>query len=232
MSKKVSMLNNQIILYHEDCIDILKTIPNEYADAIVSDPPFGIGFMYEKKENTNNPNEYRKFLLPIYTEMMRILKPGGFFALWQSAVYFKYYWDWYGDNIHIYAACKNFVQLRKKTPINYAFDPVIMKYKEGNPLRPIKPKRNVDFFVSNVAVLLHKPNRPERQHPCPRPLDVVTEIINNFVVENGTVIDPFIGSGTTAIACINTNRKCIGIEKDIKYFKIAYDRINDLIKQN
>lgn len=231
MCKKVTMLDGQITLYCENCLDTLKTIPNEYVDAVVSDPPFGIGFIYEKKEDTNNPKEYRDFFLPFYNEMMRILKPGGFLALWQPALYFKYYWDWYGNDIHIYAACKNFVQLRK-TPINYAFDPVIMKYKEGKPLKPLKPKRNVDFFVSNTAALVSKPNRPERQHPCPRPLDVVTEIINNFVIENGFVIDPFLGSGTTAIACLNTNRKCIGIEKELKYFKIAYDRLNSLIKQN
>jgi len=63
-------------------------------------------------------------LSPCINESIRILKPGGFVAVWQAAAYLKYAWKWFGNDIHIYAGCKNFVQLRK-TSINYAFDPII-----------------------------------------------------------------------------------------------------------
>jgi site-specific DNA-methyltransferase (adenine-specific) len=55
-------------------------------------------------------------------------------------------------------------------------------------------------------------------------------LIEMVTPENGTVLDPFMGSGTTGVACVNTNRSFIGIEMDDKYFKIAEKRINKAIK--
>lgn len=53
----------------------------------------------------------------------------------------------------------------------------------------------------------------------------------NISKENNTILDPFMGSGTTGVACINTNRNFIGVELDEKYYKIAEERINSAIKQ-
>lgn len=205
-----------------DCLEQLKNIESKSIDCVITDPPFGIGFKYNAKDVANSAAEYGTFISSWLPEAMRVAKDGAFFAIWQPALYFRYFWDWYGENIHIYAACKNFVQLRK-TPINYAFDPVVMFYKEGQEIRPAKPKRNVDFFVSNTASLVSDTNRIERGHPCPRPLDVVQQIADNF--SEGTVLDPFMGSGTTGVACVHAKRNFIGIEKDESYFNIAKQRI-------
>ena len=209
-----------------DCSEILRSILDESVDALVTDPPFGIGYNYESgREIANTPESYWKWLFPIYTDALRTVKPGGFVAIWQTAPYMKHFWSWYGDDIHIYAACKNFVQLRK-TPINYAYDPVVMLYKPGaEPLRPPSPPRNVDFFVSNTASLVSNTSRPERQHPAPRPVDVVQEIVSNFTSPNAIVLDPFMGSGTAGVACASTGRSFIGIEIEPKYFSIAESRI-------
>jgi DNA modification methylase len=159
-----------------------------------------------------------------------VLKDGGFIAIWQTQLYFKYFWKWFGDDIHIYAGCKNFVQLRK-TPINYAYDPIVIKYKKGRELKPSKPKRSLDFFVSNTAKWVTQTSSLAREHPCPRPIDQVEQIIDNFVIEDGIVLDCFMGSGTTAVACINTNRKFIGIELEPKYVEIANKRIQEVLSQ-
>lgn len=213
-------------LHLGDCASILSDIPDESVDALVTDPPFGIGYEYESgKELTRTPDAYWSWLSPIYTNALRTVKPGGFVAIWQTAPYMKHFWSWYGDDIHIYAACKNFVQLRK-TPINYAYDPVVMLYKPGaEPLKPPSPPRNVDFFVANTASLVSDTSRLERQHPAPRPVSSVSEIVTNFTVPDGIVLDPFMGSGTTGIACANTGRSFIGIEIEPKYFSIAESRI-------
>lgn len=213
---------NNIQLHLGDCLEVMKSIPDKSIDCVITDPPFGIGFKYNVKDVANSAAEYGMFISSWLPEAIRVAKDGAFFAIWQPAPYFRYFWDWYGENIHIYAACKNFVQLRK-TPINYAFDPVVMFYKEGQEIRPAKPKRNVDFFVSNTASLVSDTTRIERGHPCPRPLDVVQQIADNF--SEGTVLDPFMGSGTTGVACIQTGRNFIGIEKDEGYFNIAKERI-------
>lgn len=209
-----------------DCAEIMKTLPDSSVDALVTDPPFGIGFEYESgKELTRTPESYWKWLSPIYADALRVVKPGGFVAIWQTAPYMKHYWQWFGNDIHIYAFCKNFVQLRK-TPINYAFDPVVMLYKPGaDPLRPPRANRNVDFYVCDTASIVSNPSRPERQHPAPRPLDGVSEIISNFTIPSGTVLDPFAGSGTTGVACAETGRSFIGIEIEPKYYAIAESRI-------
>lgn len=69
------------------------------------------------------------------------------------------------------------------------------------------------------------------KHPTIKPLNITEKIIRNSSKENNTILDPFMGSGTTGVACINTNRNFIGVELDEKYYKIAEERINSAIKQ-
>ena len=208
-----------------DALEFLKQIESNSIDAVIIDPPFGIGFKYQDKEKNTNPKDYWNFLKPIYEECLRVLKDGGFIAIWQTQLYFKYFWDWFGEDIHIYAGCKNFVQLRK-TPINYAYDPVVMKYKLAKELlRPLKPKRNVDFFVSNTAKWVTQKDSLARKHPCPRPIDQVEQIIENFVIPKGLVLDCFMGSGTTAIICKKLNRSFIGCDNNQEYVDLANKRL-------
>ena len=190
-----------------DSLEVMKQIPSESVPAVVTDPPFGIGFKGEDShggkhynEMGKDPKAYWETFQPFFNEMYRIANYGAFFAIWQSQKYMRYFWDWYGwkEDIHIYAGCKNFVQL-SKTPINMGWDPIVMFYKgERNgftPLRPPKPKRSVDFFVSNTAKYVTEVNSLAKKHPCPRQVDQTTEIISNFVVEKGLVLDPFVGVG-------------------------------------
>ena len=63
-------------------------------------------------------------------------------------------------------------------------------------------------------------------HPTQKPLELMELLVKTFSDENDIILDPFMGSGTTGVACKNLNRNFIGIEKDEKYFNIAKDRIN------
>lgn len=206
-----------------DCLEVMKTIPDGGIDAVITDPPFGIGFNYSgKKEINKNPNDYWEWFNPIYSEILRVTKNGGFIAIWQSQQYLPFCWEWFGGDIHVYIGAKNFVQLRK-TSINYGYDPIIMKYKGKPELRPTKPRRNMDFFVANTAKFITEKNSLARKHPCPRPIDQTIEIVENF--STGLVLDPFMGSGTTGLACKELNRDFIGIEIEPVYFEIAKQRI-------
>ena len=62
-------------------------------------------------------------------------------------------------------------------------------------------------------------------HPTEKPIRLMESLISDFVVNDGVVLDPFMGSGTTGVACANLGNKFVGIEKDPKYFEIAYRRI-------
>lgn len=211
-----------------DCLAAMRMLPDGCVDALVTDPPFGLGKVYDgKKEKSDTPKGYWKWLRPRYEEAYRLVKPGGFIAVWQTSKYFRYFWKWFGHDIHIYCAAKNFVQLRKKIPINYGFDPVVLLYKPGgDPLRPAKPVRNLDFSIADTASLVSDTSRIERGHPFPRPIGQVVEIVDNFVLPGGLVLDPFFGSGTTGVACLKTGRRVVGIELNPKFARICKRRMH------
>lgn len=68
-------------------------------------------------------------------------------------------------------------------------------------------------------------------HPTIKPLCIIENIVRNSSKEGNVVLDTFMGSGTTAVACIRNNRKYIGFEKNEEYFKIAKKRINETINE-
>ena len=86
--------------------------------------------------------------------------------------------------------------------------------------------------VNPKTVLKFKsvPNTPKKSklHPTQKPVALMEYLINTYTNENETVLDFTMGSGTTGVACVNTNRNFIGIELDDKYFEIAENRINKL----
>lgn len=74
-------------------------------------------------------------------------------------------------------------------------------------------------------------HKEKREHPTQKPEKLIRKIIEDYSEEGQTIFDPFLGSGTTAVACINTGRNFIGIEKDEDYFEIAQRRIKDAQEQ-
>jgi len=70
------------------------------------------------------------------------------------------------------------------------------------------------------------PNRNGKLHPTQKPIELLEYLIKTYTNKNEVVLDNCMGSGSTGVACINTNRNFIGIELDNTYFKIAEDRIN------
>lgn len=82
--------------------------------------------------------------------------------------------------------------------------------------------KNLLTFNNRVGEL----NNLNRLHPTQKPIALLEYLIKTYTKENETVLDFTMGSGSTCVACINTNRNFIGIELDDNYFKIAEDRIN------
>lgn len=83
------------------------------------------------------------------------------------------------------------------------------------------------------GVFTHPTNNSERhgEHPTEKPASLMREIVNLFSNYGETVLDPFMGSGTTGVACVNLGRKFIGIEREPKYFEIACRRIAEAYRQ-
>lgn len=83
------------------------------------------------------------------------------------------------------------------------------------------------------GVYTHLTNQPDRTglHPTEKPIPLMKEILKDFTNNGETILDPFMGSGTTGVACVKLGRKFIGIELDEKYFDIACRRIEEAYKQ-
>ena len=79
--------------------------------------------------------------------------------------------------------------------------------------------------MHNVMTTPNKSIYGETCHPCEKPVKLLEHFIHIHTNEDMVILDPFMGSGSTGVACINTNRKFIGIEKNDKYFAIAKERI-------
>ena len=78
---------------------------------------------------------------------------------------------------------------------------------------------------------VHGRSKNKVAHPTQKPIELMEYLIKTYTNKNETVLDNTMGSGTTGVACVNTNRNFIGIEKDEKYFDIAQKRINEALMQ-
>ena len=204
-------------LYLGDCRDVLPTLPR--VDAVITDPPYGIGFEYESHQDDTEA----------YPQLMRdvvaALPVGeGPCVFWQGMLNADRWHEWFPRGFRLFAACKGFVQYRP-TPVQFSWDPVVFW---GRPrVEPTVERK--DFHLQMLAPF--GAGRERIDHPCPRPFEQVRYVVECFTLETDTILDPFMGSGTTGAACIQLGRKFIGIEIEPKYFDIACRRIEEAWKQ-
>jgi site-specific DNA-methyltransferase (adenine-specific) len=220
--------DGSVTLYRGDCLRILPELEAGSVDAVVTDPPFGIGFKYATHKDT--PNGYSAWLWGILQLCESLCSSGSPVFVWQAMKNATKFAEWFPRPWRIFAACKNFVQMRP-TAMQYSFDPVLVWWMgSGKPWSAGTATR--DYHVADTTPggrLKH--GDVVDGHPCPRPLHQVAHIVEQWVRPSSTVLDPFMGSGTTGVACVKTGRKFIGIEKDPAYFEIAKRRIQAAITE-
>jgi DNA modification methylase len=199
-------------LYCGDCMEILPTLGG--VDAVVTDPPYGIGAdkgkpIKKRSFNGSRPVESRSYEddwddnRPDAELMSMVFSAGKFLVLW-GGNYFAdllpasgawLWWDKcqtmpsYGDGELAYT------NLARKTPIK--------------------------ITLANNKIFA---DRRPRYHPTQKPIEVIEWSVS-LMPNAQTILDPFMGSGTTGVACANLGRKFIGIEIEPKYFDIACERI-------
>ncbi len=210
-------------LYCGDCRDVLRRIGA--VDAVITDPPYGVGFKYATHDDRPQAYEggYGAWLWGILDACESKCAPGSPVFVWQASLNIRQFAAWFPRDWRLFVAAKNFVQMRP-TAMQYAHDPVVVWWTPG-----AKPwtagTSNRDWMIANTAHIVARPENIQRAHPCPRPLDQVAHVIQQWCRPGGVVLDPFMGSGTSGVASLRLGRSFVGIEKDPAYFEIACRRL-------
>jgi len=199
---------------------LAEAIPDGSADLVLTDPPFGIDFDYGDAYD-DDPSLYRDLLTWTISASHRIAKPGALCFVFVAQLRLREVLPLFPDGWRIFAACKNFVQMRP-TPVQYAYDPVIFWRKNGPKLKEDKGR---DWHIGNTANTNNRGMNEAAFHPCPRPLDTILYMINNFCPEYGITIDFFVGSGTSALASYLLGRHYLAFEIDPATADLARERV-------
>ena len=194
-----------------DCLEIMKTMPSKSVDLILTDPPYGKkadkgtnGFGSAKNRRYNGEWDSKRPSKEVFDEMLRVGKNviifgANYFADILPPSNHWIFWDKKGD-------------IAFQNPFA---DGELIYTTFKKPIKRIVFKQQ--GFITD--------SKDKRYHPTQKPSELVEILINEYSKEGDTILDCFMGSGTTGVSCLRTGRNFIGIELDESYFQIAKERI-------
>jgi len=228
-----------IIIYNDNCLDIIKELQDESIDLVVTDPPYNIGDTNKRTKVGNkivsnmeawgewdnyDKKEYDEFIFKLIAEMYRVLKKGGSFYMFSAREDNGFF---IREAVRVGFTYRNQLAIIKTNPL-----PLFVKnnYRSAFELcfYVTKGKPKTFNFLSQQDCINIYPyiiGKKYTKHPTEKPLGFIEKIVKISSNENDTVLDPFIGSRTTAVACKNLNRKCIGVEINKKYCDMSIKRL-------
>ena len=198
-------------LYRANCFDVLPELAN--IGAVVTDPPYGICFKYRSYDDA--PGKYGELMSRLVPELVRITGNGPCFV-WQSPLQADQWHEFFPKGFRVVAACKIF-PVRPGKSNCLSWDPVIF-WSGRSRIHDELPR---DWHVADLGPWDgYKGGNPI---PCPRPLEQVRYFCD--AVRADSILDPFLGSGTTGVAAVLAGKRFFGIERDPVYFQYACQRI-------
>jgi len=243
------MNNNK--LYLGDCLEVMRSLPNDSIDSIITDPPYG---------TTSCIWDIIIPLEEMWIELKRIAKPNCPILLFGQEPFssylrisnikdYKYDWYWQKER------ATNIMQLKKRP--GKVIETISVFYGKQSTYNPQKTLHTGKLRSNKIKdgklgnLIDSKCRKPKEYkddgtryplqvlnykrdiltinlHPTQKPLALLENLVITHSNENDVVLDFTMGSGTTGVACNNLNRKFIGIELDGEYFKIAEDRIKNI----
>ena len=228
-------------IYNEDCLVGLKKIPDNSIDLVLIDPPYDLcttggkkgtgkfakSMMKLEKELINN-DLVNGFDIKVLDELIRVMKNINIY-IWCNArqipMYIKYF--------NLQLNCKLEVIIWNKTnpmPLyNYKYmndKEYCLYFRDGGYCNPKNYEDAKTVYISKINL----EDKKLYEHPTIKPLELIRKMIRNSSKEKDLVLDCFLGSGTTAVACILEHRNYIGFEINKKYYDISLKRISELNK--
>jgi hypothetical protein len=134
-----------------DCLELMKQLPDGCVDAVITDPPYGIGFKYDAHDDS--PDGYGQWLWRVLELAESKCTSGSPCFVWQAMLNVRKFPEWFPRDYRVFAAAKNFVQMRP-TAMQYAYDPVIVWWTDGKPWSAGTASR--DYHVGNTANTLNR----------------------------------------------------------------------------
>ena len=204
----------KLTLVHGDCMEVLPKIADKSIDLVLTDPPYGIN--YGKVVGDENLDTFLNFI-PL---AFRVLRNDKFFITYCSPKFiyevigkakevgFEYLWIGFNYYPNMFK--------QKPQPLGYNRHDTFLIFGKG------EPKKSA--FMKDVIHIVMDKNKPK--HPHEKPIKAIEKLIKCASNEGDTVLDPFLGSGTTMHACLELNRNCIGVEINPKYINITKKRLN------
>jgi len=231
-------------IYNEDCLEGMKGIPDKSVDMILADLPYG---------TTQNKWDSVIPLDRLWEQYNRIIKDNGAIVLTAQTPFdkvlgvsnlkqLKYEWIWDKKLATGHLNSKRMPLKRHENILVFYKRPPVYnpQFTKGEPYDKGFALRESENWGKQVAVsgknesgrrhptsLIVKSNANQRikVHPTQKPVELFEYLIKTYTNEGETVLDNCMGSGTTAIACLNTDRQYIGFELDADYYKLANERI-------
>ena len=216
-------------IYNMDFREAIEKYELPNINLVATDPPYNIGFKYNEYKDVMEDDDYINMLSELQKFPTAIIH--------YPEEMMKYVVPALGIPDEVCAWCYNSNLPRQFRLINFYdvkvdFNKVKQPYKNPNDKRVKKLIENgsqgtrlYDWF-SDIQIVKNV-SKEKTGHPCPVPVALMERIILLTTNEGDIVMDPFMGSGTTAIACMNTNRNYIGFEIDKQYYDIAINRVDE-----
>lgn len=208
-------------IHNVDCLDFLRTLPDGSVDAVVTDPPYAIPTCVASgRSNTRNVGDLSLIeatFRVLFTDFKRVLKPTGrLFVFCDGVSYPVVFRAAYGSfNTALLIWDKGRIGMGRE--FRKSHELVMHSWLPDTP---------VESDGTGYSDVLHVPpiSSQEREHAAQKPVELLEQLLR---VCGSTVLDPFAGSGTTGVACIQTGRNFIGCEIDAGYAEIARRRCRE-----
>ena len=211
-------------LYNADCFDVLPDITDNSVDMIITDPPYSTpvitGFGRQTVKNVADLSMQETYVKMLKNEFERVLKPSGSVFMFCDDKYypsiFRAFYNW--KNVQLLVWDKGVIGMGK--PFRKRHELIVYANRETI---DYNRSENITHYPT---VLQYKPiPSTARLHPAQKPTDLLRDLIIGFTDPGDTVLDPFMGSGSTGEACKEIGRNFIGIELNTDTYEIARNRI-------
>lgn len=241
--KLLKKKSSDTTLLQGDCFEVMKGLPDKSVDLVLTDPPYYFRSHQNRSVGADGKSAYansdlykegnklstmgsftKEDVYNLLNECERVLKKfRGYFFCNEYLV--PFYTNWALE--HKYWFC--IITLEKPLKVvnrnRYSTNAeyLIRIYKPGAGIKVLdySDENNDVNWLSSVQAF---DRIPKKLHPAEKPLNILNGVIQLNTDPNDVVLDPFMGSGSTGVVCINSHRKFIGIELDEKYYNIAVDR--------